>query len=187
MTNQTEEYIATTEQTEAVHHDGHHYEHFYDNPAFWVGLSFILVVAVLAKPLSKIISGMMKKKIQSIKDQIAEVKQLEVDAQNLLKEYENKVSKIETETAKIIEKSNNEIEYIKKASLEKLNEEIKQRHSDAEQMIHASSSQAEKEISNYLSEKTIQTVKKAIIESLSGKNQEKLIDKSIEYLTSLKK
>lgn len=186
MNETHQEYITTTEQVEHVAH-GHHYDHFYQDPAFWVGMSFILVVAALAKPIGKIVSSMMKNKIKSISDYIDEVKQLEIDSKKLLKIYENKLSTIETEVGKIIEKSNTEIEFTKKASLKSLEKELNRRKEDVEQLILTSTQQAEKEISIHLSDTIVSLVQKTIQENLKAKHQDDLIEKSIDHLKSLKK
>ena len=45
---------------------------YYENPEFWVGLAFVLVVLMLARPIGRILNLMLNKRIEAIADRITE-------------------------------------------------------------------------------------------------------------------
>ena len=53
-----------------AHEISGHGEAFYLSPEFWVGVSFVVAVVGLAKPVSKALYGMLKKRGESIAERI---------------------------------------------------------------------------------------------------------------------
>ena len=107
------------------------------------------------------------------------------EAQKLLADYEKKFLNADKEAQAILNKSQKEIEYLKKENLAKLEEEMKIKEKEAEDRITASKEKAAREISDLTSELTIKTVKAAIVKNLDAKTQNKLIDDSISLITRL--
>lgn len=163
-----------------------HEEVFYQSPQFWVGISFILVILLLAKPISGLVKSLLNKRIDGITKRIHNAANLRDDAQKLLAEYEKKFLHADEEAKAILKKSQKEIEFIKKENLHKLENEMKNKEKEAEDRINATKEKASKEISDLTSEMTINAVKAAILQNLDSKAQDKLIDNSIELLTKLK-
>ena len=77
---------------------------FYTDPAFWVGLAFLLVVAFLFKPVAKGLTATLDERAASIRTQIEEARKLREDAQALLAEYKRKQRDAMAEAEKIIVK-----------------------------------------------------------------------------------
>ena len=138
-----------------------HEELFYQSAEFWVGVAVVLVVLLLAGPVGR------------------------DEAQKLLADYEKKFLNADKEAQAILNKSQKEIEYLKKENLAKLEEEMKIKEKEAEDRITASKEKAAREISDLTSELTIKTVKAAIVKNLDAKTQNKLIDDSISLITRL--
>ena len=74
----------------AVENAAHHYGAFYENPEFWVGVAFVMVVILLAKPVGGLIKSMMNKRIDGIAKRINDAAELRDEAQKLLADYEKK-------------------------------------------------------------------------------------------------
>lgn len=163
----------------------HHYNTFYENPEFWVGLAFIFVVLALSSPISKVIKGMIQNKIEGIKNRLTTSEQLLEDAQKLLSDYEKKLRNAKKEAADIAEKSKRQIEYIKTANLSKLEQEMRNKEKEAEERINAAKENADKEFTELASALSIKIVKQAIQDNLSHETQSKLIDKSIQAIGKL--
>lgn len=163
-----------------------HQEAFYEHPTFWVAVSFVLVILVLAKPVGKLLKAMLEKRIEGILNRITEAANLKDDAQKLLVEYERKFINAETEAGNILRKSEKEIELLRKESLDKLKNEMAAKEKEAENRLTAAQSEAQNEIAKLTSELTIKAVKAAIAEKLNNKAQDDLIDQSIKAIANLK-
>lgn len=162
-----------------------HEEIFYQSAEFWVGVAFVLVVLLLAGPVSRLVRSMLNKRIDNITKRIHDAAELRDEAQKLLADYEKKFLNADKEAQAILNKSQKEIEYLKKENLAKLEEEMKIKEKEAEDRITASKEKAAREISDLTSELTIKTVKAAIVKNLDAKTQNKLIDDSISLITRL--
>lgn len=165
----------------------HHYEHFYQDPTFWVAMSFVLVVAALAKPMSKIIYNLLGKRITSIVDNIKEANKLEIDAKKLLKEYEQKVAHLEKEVADILEKSKKEIAFIREKNIKSLDDELNRKKQENAKFLSNMQEQAQKEINDLIAEKVINAVKDSAQEKLDDSSHNKLIDTSIANIEKMAK
>ena len=162
-----------------------HEEIFYQSAEFWVGVAFVLVVLLLAGPVGRLVRSMLNKRIDNKTKRIHDAAELRDEAQKLLADYEKKFLNADKEAQAILNKSQKEIEYLKKENLAKLEEEMKIKEKEAEDRITASKEKAAREISDLTSELTIKTVKAAIVKNLDAKTQNKLIDDSISLITRL--
>ena len=162
-----------------------HEEIFYQSAEFWVGVAFVLVVLLLAGPVGRLVRSMLNKRIDNITKRIHDAAELRDEAQKLLADYEKKFLNADKEAQARLNKSQKEIEYLKKENLAKLEEEMKITEKEAEDRITASKEKAAREISDLTSELTIKTVKAAIVKNLDAKTQNKLIDDSISLITRL--
>ena len=178
---------AVAQVVENVEHEvSGHGGAFYENPEFWVGLAFVLVVLMLARPIGRIVNAMLNKRIEAIADRITEAQKLNEDAQKLLAEYEKKFLNAEKEAKNILRKSEREIELLKDERLKKLEAEMNMKQKEAEQRIKTAQESAVKEITAVASEMTIKAWKEVLAKSLDKKSQTKLIDESIKTIANLK-
>lgn len=161
----------------------HEYAVFYENPVFWVGLSFVLVVLFLAKPVGKIAKQMLQNRVDGIIKQINDAANLKDDAQKLLVEYERKFVNADAEANAILQKSAKEIELLKKESLEKLKAEMAIKEKETDERLKAAQSEVMSEIVNMTSDVTIKTLKTVLSEKLNDKMQDELIEKSIKSIS----
>jgi len=109
---------------------GHGHEVFYLSAEFWVAMAFALTILLLAKPIYKAVNGMITKRIEYISRRLANAAEIKDDAEKLLASYERKFRNIDKEVEAIIKKSQNEIDYIRKASLSKLEQDMAQKEKD---------------------------------------------------------
>ena len=178
---------AVAQVVENVEHEvSGHGGAFYENPEFWVGLAFVLVVLMLARPIGRIVNAMLNKRIEAIADRITEAQKLNEDAQKLLAEYEKKFLNAEKEAKNILRKSEREIELLKDERLKKLEAEMNMKKKEAEQRIKTAQESAVKEITALASDMTIKALKEVLAKSLDKKSQTKLIDESIKTIANLK-
>ena len=177
--NVSEMVAETTAMADFEHHS---YEVFYHNPEFWVGFAFILVVVFLAKPVGKAGKNWLLKRQQGIIDKINEGEQLQLDAQQLLADYERKYLSAKKEAAEILQNSQREIELLKNQELHKLEDNLNIRRKEVESSIHASIDLARNEINKTVAALASQMVKEHIKNSVDSKKQSALVDQSIERI-----
>ena len=166
--------------------DAHHYGAFYENPEFWVGAAFVLVVVCLFKPIGKLLNAMLNKRIDMIANRITEARQLSEDAQKMLAEYEKKFLNAEKEAKAILRKSEKEIEFLKDERLKKMEAELQIKQKEAEQRINTAQENAMKEITEKTSDLTINAIKDVLLQKLDKSMQSKLIDESIAAIAKMK-
>ncbi len=163
-----------------------HGEAFYEHPTFWVGLSFVLVIVLLGPIIAKAFKGIMNKRIEDIITRIKNAAFLQDDAQKLLVEYETKAVNADKEANQILKKSRNEIELIKKETLEKLKIDMSNKEKEAAFRLENAKQEAVSEIASLTTELTLKTVRQVITEALNNNEQDKLIDRSIDLISKLK-
>ena len=161
----------------------HEYAVFYENPVFWVAVSFVLVVLLLARPVGKTAKQMLQNRVDGIIKSINSAVDLKDDAQKLLVDYERKFVNVDTEAAQILQKSEKEIELLKKESLERLKTEMNIKEKEAEERLKAAQDEVMSDIVNMTSDVTIKALKSVLAEKLNDKMQNKLIEKSINSIS----
>lgn len=166
--------------------DVHHYGAFYENPEFWVGAAFVLVVVCLFKPIGKLLNVMLNKRIDMIANRINEARKLSEDAQQMLAEYEKKFLNAEKEAKAILRKSEKEIEFLKDERLKKMEAELQIKQKEAEQRINTAQENAMKEITEKASDLTIKAIKEVLEQKLDKSMQSKLIDEAIVAISKMK-
>ncbi len=171
---------------ETTAHDIHGQEAFYEHPTFWVAVSFVLVILVLGRPVGKLIKKMLEKRIENIISRISEAANLKDDAQKLLVEYERKFVNAEIEAGKILQRSQKEIELLKKENLDKLKNDMAIKEKEAENRLMAARNEAMSEIAGLTSRLTVNAVREAVAAKLSDQKQDELIEQSIAKIANLK-
>ncbi len=181
------EMISETTHMSEFENTDHHYDVFYHNPTFWVGMAFVLVVIVLAKPVGKIVKNALTKRKENIIAKINEAEKLRDDAQKLLAQYERKFLHAKDEAQEILDKSTNEIKNLTDFELKKMDNDLSLKQKEVDVFIEATIEKTKKEINELACEKSVSIVKKYIAENSDKKQHEKFIDKSIKnILSSLK-
>lgn len=171
---------------ETTAHDIHGQEAFYEHPTFWVAVSFVLVILVLGRPVGKLIKKMLEKRIENIISRISEAANLKDDAQKLLVEYERKFVNAEIEAGKILQRSQKEIELLKKENLDKLKNDMAIKEKEAENRLMAARNEVMSEIAGLTSRLTVNAVREAVAAKLSDQKQDELIEQSIAKIANLK-
>lgn len=160
----------------------HEHEVFYLSAEFWVAVAFILTVTLLARPIFKVVRAMIIKNIDGIKQRIDDAAQLQNDAEKMLASYERKFRNADQEAETILKKAQNEIEYLRKASLSKMEQEMKQKEKDAEDKLNEAKNKASSEISSLAGSLSVKAVKQALKKNLQKEDLSELIDSSINKI-----
>ncbi len=169
---------------EATAHElsSHHSEPFYLSAEFWVAMSFVLTVVVLIRPVGKMFVKGMKNRAKAISKRIGDAVALKEEAQKMLADYERKLRGAEKEAKDILQRSEREIEMIKKDALAKLDAEMLAKEQEAKMRLKTAEDNASKEIATKTADITLAVVRSILRDSLDEKALDQLIDRSIEDL-----
>ena len=152
---------------------------FLDDSTLWVSVSFIIFVCITLKPMLAQLSDSLEKKIDDLKKNIEESKQLKLEAENLykdqLKKQEDNINLIK----RIKEDTNKEIKRIK-SQIERDVEQSMLRRINNYNLI---SSQMENNLKNdmkkHIMERVVKYTEIRIKKNLSNKQNLKLVENSI--------
>ena len=148
---------------------------------FWVAVSFFIffVILVYLKVPHKI-NASLTNKINEIKKELEEAEKLKEEAKNLLSDYENKITKSQKISEKIIDAAKKESEKTMLEKNAKFHQIIEERKKIVEQKIFQMKENALKDIKNISVKISIETVEKLIKNSIAKNKLENLYIKSLE-------
>lgn len=169
-----------------AHEIGGHGGVFYESPTFWVAISFVLAIVLIARPVGKLLYAMLRKRGTDIAKRIDDASSLKEDAQKMLAEYERKYRNAESEAQEILTRSEREINMLKKENIAKLEKDMAIKEKETKSRIETAQDAAAQEIAQLASELTMKMVKRTLAVQLDDKAHNKLIDDSIDLLTKLK-
>lgn len=160
----------------------HGAEPFYLHAEFWVGAAFVIAVLGLAKPVGSALKKLLKGRGEAIAARINDAVALKEEAQKLLADYERKFRGAEKEASDILQRSEREIELIKRETLAKLEAEMAIKEKEAKVRLKTAEADAAKEIANKTADVTLSVVKKVLSDTLDEAALNQLIDSSIEQI-----
>ena len=152
---------------------------FLDDSTLWVSLSFIIFVCITLKPMLAQLSDSLEKKIDDLKKNIEESKQLKLEAEKLYKDQLEKQKDNSNLIKRIKEDTNKEIKRIK-YQVERDIEQTMLRRINNYNLI---SSQMENNLKNdmkkHIMAKVVKYTEIRIKKNLSNKQNLKLVENSI--------
>ena len=66
----------------------HHYEHFYLDPKFWVGVSFVIFLLLVGRKAWAQLTGMLDARAERVRAELAEAARLREEAEAMLRQAE---------------------------------------------------------------------------------------------------
>lgn len=156
-----------------------------NDPEFWVGVAFVLVLIFLAVPIFRILKKLITKRIIRIKTELQEAEKLKLDAQKVYAEYERKLQNVDNEVDEIKSEQNFLIKNMKNHKLQKLEDILKQKKNEADEHLKIAIQKANLEINELISQKSIEVLRNIISSKMTKKDYNNLIDASIEHIKNL--
>ncbi len=152
------------------------------DPSFWVGLAFVLVVALAFKPAAKAISSSLDGRAAKIREQIEEARKLREDAQALLAGYQTKQRDAMAEAEKIIAQAKAEAARMKTDAEADLARALERREQQALERISQSEAQALAQVRSTAVDVALAAAEALIRENLDDGKKQALADKAIGEL-----
>jgi len=156
----------------------------FTDPTFWVGIAFVLTVALIAKPIWRGVSGSLDERADKIRDQIEEARKLREEAQALLADYQRKQRDALSEAENIVAQAGEEADRMKAEAAEHLEQAIERRKAQALDRIAQSEAQAIASVRDTAVDVAVAAAEQLIKDRVSGDRQAALVDAAIKKLPS---
>ncbi len=157
----------------------------FSTPDFWVGVSFVLFVALLVYlKVPAMVTSTLDERAKGISDELAEAQRLREEAQALLSEYEKKRKEAETEAENIVAQAKAEVDAFAAESRRKLTESVERRSRMAEDKIAQAEISAIKEVRSAATDLAIAAARDLVAAQAKGAKGASLIEDSIKSLKS---
>jgi F-type H+-transporting ATPase subunit b len=157
-------------------------EAFYIDPAFWVLVSFVILIALSFKKVSLIVTSMLDERSAAIRKQIDEATQLREDAQDLLASFERKQRDAKGEAEEIVARAVSEAERIAKKAMEDLEHSLKRREQLASDRIAQAEQAAIDEVRNAAVDIALDATRRLLDGNLSKKRADSMVAQAIKEL-----
>src|SRR6516165_4854389 len=130
--------------------------HLFSDAEFWVAVSFLIFIALVAKVGGfKAVGNALDKRGERIAGELGEAKRLREEAQALLASYEKRRREAEAEAEGIIAQAKAEAERLAKEAETKLADFVARRQKAAEQKIALAEAEATREVRSVATEAAI--------------------------------
>jgi F-type H+-transporting ATPase subunit b len=156
----------------------------FTNPTFWVAVGFVIFVALTARPIAKAALAALDDRAARIKAQLDEAKTLREAAQKALAESQRKQRDALAETEKIVEHAREEARRIRDEAEAELERSLARRAQQAEEKIAQAEAAALKEVRDQAVDVALAAATKLIAEEVKPAKAKKIIDQSIDELSS---
>lgn len=151
-----------------------------DNATLWVGVSFVLFILLVFKPLLKSTNRSLDDKITNIKNKLEDAKKLNLESEKIYNEIEKDRIAGEMKINMILENALKEAKDIEEKMKNNLQETIKKKENQLKQRLQQTKIKFEKEISSEILRSSIDVTKKRIISDLSDSKNNSLVENSID-------
>ena len=153
-----------------------------NDATLWVGISFILFVLLVLRPLTSIFSKNIDLRISTLKKEIDEAKRLKIEAENMLNEHKEK----EKKNTQYIEELKSQTKKETKDIEEKIKKEIElaitRKEANYELIVRQMESNLKEKLQNEIMTKTLKFTQSRIEKNISQKHNDDFIDESLKKL-----
>lgn len=151
--------------------------------AFWVAISFIIFCLILIyKKIPQLINKLLEDKINEIKSEIENTKNLKIESEQLLKKYKDKIQDAHKESKDILASEKKDAENFIKESESKFEQLMINKKKSLDQKLEQMKIKAIKDIQHISNKIALETVRKIVsdpqnldkIKIVNQKNLEKI-------------
>jgi len=155
------------------------------DPEFWVGVGFLIVIAgLIYLCVLALLGGMLDARAVSIAKELDDARKLREEAQALLGQYRRKVADVEKEASAILAEARAEAQRFTAEARASLAAQVERRAKYAEQKIAQAEAQAIADIRALAADAAIAAAEKLIAAHLDDKREADLVKRSLEEIPS---
>jgi F-type H+-transporting ATPase subunit b len=168
---------AAHQAAEAVHHGP-----FYATAEFWVGVAFVVVVALAFRPVFRAIAAGLDARGEQIRGKLDEARKLREDAQAMLADYQRKQRDAMREADAIVAHAQAEAERAAKQAAADLEASVARREQQALDRVRQAEAQALAEVRNMAVDIAVTAAARLVSEKVTADIADAMIDDSIKAL-----
>jgi F-type H+-transporting ATPase subunit b len=167
--------------------EGHNMEMFKPEPGLiiWTLVSFFILLILLKKVAFPPILKGMKKREETIKQQLEEAQKTKKEAENLLGDYKRQLAEARSEAQKIINEGKSLGENMRKEIVQKAQEESNQIVKRAQEEIELQKQKAILELQEKIADLSIMAATKIINKSLNTEDNRRLVEEYVSKVGDL--
>lgn len=152
-------------------------------PPMWIALAMVLVFAIMAwKKVPSAIGKALDKKIDAIREQLAEAEALREEAEALKAEYARKAAEAESEAAAMVERARQEADALIEKARQDADAMVERRSRMAEEKISAEERAAVQQLRAAAADAASRATARLIAERVDADTDAALIDDAISGL-----
>lgn len=150
---------------------------------FWVAISFVIFCLIIVyKKIPQVINNLLDNKINEIKSEIDNAKNLKNESEQLLKKYKKKIEDAHMEKNQILNSEKKETEIFIQESENKFEQLILNKKKSLEQKLDQMKVKAIKDIQNISNKIALEAVKKIISNSANDEKMKVINQKNLEKI-----
>jgi F-type H+-transporting ATPase subunit b len=150
---------------------------------FWVAISFIIFcLIIIYKKIPQVINNLLDNKINEIKSEIDNAKNLKNESEQLLKKYKKKIESAHMERSQILNIEKKETEIFIQESENKFEQLILNKKKSLEQKLDQMKIKAIKDMQNFSNKIALEAVKKIISNSANDEKMKTINQKNLEKI-----
>lgn len=155
------------------------------NTDFIVLLAFLLFVGVLIYlKVPGMLTGMLDKRADAIRDELNEAKALREEAQTILASYERKQREVAEQSQRIIEHAKQEANLAAEQAKEDLKVSIARRIKAAEEQIGSAQAKVVREVRDEAIKVSVAAAREVIAKQMTAASGNKMIDEAIDTVSA---
>ncbi len=152
------------------------------NEGFWIGLAFVVFVAAIYRPVSRMVSSALDARAAKIRDELDEAVRLREEAQALLAHYERQQNEAVGEAEQLLARAREEAERQARHASEALEAMLERRQQQAMDRIARAEQEALAEVRGAAVDIAVRATRKLLAERLDEDGQAALIDEAVAEL-----
>ncbi len=160
----------------------HHYDSFWENPANWVLISFILFFVLFGRKIWAALAGMLDDRAATVKAELEEAAKLRREAEAMLRDAEKRRAEAVSEATSLIAGAQAEAARVSAAATAEAAASAKRREQMAIDRIAAAEKAAVDEVRLTAAEIATTAARQVIAEGLTAEAGAALIDHAISQL-----
>ena len=156
----------------------------FSDPTFWVAIDFVVFIAVLYRPVGRLLGTALDKRAETIRSELDSAQALREEAQKALAEYKRLQRDAVQEAEEIVERAKHETAALREQAEKELTEQLARREQVAVEKIQQAEAVALKEIRNQAVDLAVAATRRLLVEQVDEKGAGALVDKAIDELPS---
>ena len=153
----------------------------------WVILTFVVMMALLAKLAFKPIAEALDRRSQTIKKSIEDAEKSRAEAKKMMEDYQKQLAEARTEANKIIEEARGLGENVRKEVVEKASAEASALVQRAQEEIERQKEKGVQELKDTVANLSVQIASSVIEKELNEATHRQLVENLIKDLSKIRK